>query len=94
MHYANGHTYRNKTHYELHQLLCDEAEKRDDRGFDAWVLAEREAMCDAVNKYRARLGKNPITIEDVARVEQMAVGHTDYGTKYALYCTELVEETA
>lgn len=84
------HLYRNALHQELHELLCSEADKRDQR--EDWVMAERGALCDAVNRHRTRLGKSPVTMDDVERVEQQAVGHTDYGTKFALYCTELVEE--
>lgn len=84
-------TYRNELHRELHELLCSEAEKRNERS--DWVEKERGALCDAVNRHRARLGKSPVVLGDVERVETMACGHTDYGTKFALYCTELVEET-
>ena len=86
-----NYTYRNDLHRELHSLLCAEAEKRDGRGL-AWVEQERGVMCDAVNRHRARLGKKPVTMDDVEAVEQLAVGHVDYGTKFALYCTELVQE--
>ncbi len=47
-------------------------------------------MYDAVNSERARLGKPPVTINDVEFVELRAVGHTDYARKFSLYCTELV----
>ncbi len=91
MHNSNGYTYRNKLHHSFHELLSAEAEKRDQR--KDWIVAERTAMWEAVNRHRTQLGKESLTIEDVERVEQSAVGHTDYATKYALYCTELVEIT-
>jgi hypothetical protein len=91
MHRVNGYTYRNKLHHSFHELLCSEAEKRDQR--EDWPTVERTAMWEAVNRHRTQVGKERLPIEDVERVEQMAVGHTDYGTKYALYCTELVEDT-
>ena len=93
MYHANGHTYRNKLHHDFHMLLCDESDQRGKRGFAEWPMMERRAMWKRVNEERARRGKEMLQIEEVARVEQMAVGHTDYGTKYALYCTELVEDT-
>lgn len=83
-------TYRNALHQELHELLCSEAGKRDQR--EDWITAERRALCEAVNRHRTRLGKSPLTMDDVERVEQQAVGHTDYARKFSLYCTELVEE--
>ena len=92
--YINGHHYRNRLYHDLHEVLCGEADKRKQQSPEEWVLGERAAMWEAVNQYRTQLGKKPLTIEDVERVEQSAVGHSDYGTKYALYCTELVENTA
>lgn len=85
------YTYRNKLHQDLHELLSSEMEARTQR--PDWVLAERTAMWKAVNRYRERLGKTTVTLEEVGRRERLAVGHSDYGTKYALYCTELVEDT-
>jgi len=85
------YNYRNTLHHEFHKLLCAQGKLRDQR--EDWVTAERTTMWEAVNRHRTQLGKKSLPIEDVARVEQGAVGHTDYGTKYALYCTELVEDT-
>ena len=85
------HTYRNKLHHSFHELLITEAKKRHER--EDWITMERTAMWEAVNRHRTQVGKEPVTVEEVERVEQLAVGHTDYGTKYALYCTELVENT-
>jgi len=56
----------------------------------AWAAHEREVMHEAVTKERAKLGKGPIPLDEVMKVEQLAVGHTDYGEKFALYCAELV----
>lgn len=92
MHYANGHAYRSPLHHELHELLCAEAAKRDQRQGLSWIGIERQAMCDAVNEHRSARGKAPLPLSEIARVEAMACGHVDYGTKFALYCTELVEE--
>jgi hypothetical protein len=55
-----------------------------------WILFEREAMTDAVNLERSRLGKSPVSIHDVEMKEQNAVGHSDYTEKFALGCAELV----
>jgi hypothetical protein len=92
MHHANGRTYRNVLHCVFHELLCEEAKERDKRSIDEWPRLEREAMWKMVNEERANRSKEALPVEDVQRVEQMALGHTDYGTKYALYCTELVED--
>lgn len=54
-----------------------------------WVLFERQQMFATVNQVRAEQGLPPVGMAAVERVEQMAVGHVDYFTKFALYCTEL-----
>lgn len=56
----------------------------------AWVIFERDTMFDAVTRERAKLGKGPVAMTEVQRVETMACGHSDYGRKFALYCAELV----
>lgn len=66
-------------------------DKSKGRGTEpAWVVFEREQMHEAVTKERAKLGKGPIPLKEIERVEQLAVGHTDYADKFALYCAELV----
>lgn len=54
-----------------------------------WVLHERRVMRDAVNAVRIDAGLAPVAIAAVERVETMAVGHSDYSSKFALYCAEL-----
>lgn len=56
----------------------------------AWVVRERQAMCDAVNSMRAARGRRPVPLEDVHRAESVAQGHIDYALKYAIGCAELV----
>jgi len=56
----------------------------------AWIAHERAVMHALVNEERARVGKAPIPESEIARVTQYAVGHSDYGSKLALYCSELV----
>lgn len=55
-----------------------------------WARYEREAMLDAVNVERGKLGKPPALITEVESVDRVAAGHVDYSAKFALYCTELV----
>jgi hypothetical protein len=55
-----------------------------------WIQSELNALLIATNKELANIGKEPVTIEDIRRVELMAQGHIDYRLKVALYCEELV----
>lgn len=54
-----------------------------------WVFHERETMWQEVNRQRSARGFPPVTLLDIKRVEQLAVGHVDYDSKFALYCAEL-----
>lgn len=82
----------------MRQTLSDAMEHRTQRRdlvpdgpftVPAWVHYEREQMTIAVNAARTNRGLEPVTLADVARVEQQAVGHVDYFAKFALYCAEL-----
>ena len=56
-----------------------------------WMVFERETMLNLINSERKSIGKNPIDMNKVIKVENQAVGHFDYSRKFALYCSELVE---
>lgn len=52
----------------------------------------RLMMLTKVNHERALLGKPIVMLETLERRERLAVGHSDYSEKFALYCAELVLE--
>lgn len=56
----------------------------------AWSLHERQVMCDEVNRLRVARGLPLVTTKDVMKVERCAAGHSDYSSKYSLYCAEIV----
>lgn len=72
----------------LNALTVQQA-KRNRCDLGGWIAAERALMLRETNECRAGLGKPPIGIERIMRVERMAVGHSDYSSKFALYCAEL-----
>ncbi|MGA4875798.1 hypothetical protein [Streptomyces lydicamycinicus] len=57
-----------------------------------WAAYERARMHEAVNAIRAERDLPAIPVEDFIRVEQLAVGHSDYSRKFAFYCAELAEK--
>ncbi len=73
----------------LLDVLAKESAKRSSYADDGWIYAERRAMLDAVNAELSKARLPPVSIEAIERVERMAVGHSDYGSKFALYCAEL-----
>lgn len=54
-----------------------------------WVIHEREQMHAAVNAERVRRGLAPVGLRPIFRADQMAGGHSDYSSKFPLYCTEI-----
>lgn len=78
---------------ELLRVLETAQKEREDRSEGlAWIVYERRMMWQAVNRMRHDRGKAPLSMDDVKRVEMMAVGHTDYTQKFAHYCAELVTD--
>jgi len=57
-----------------------------------WMIYERETMWKAVNSIRLQRGRPAVSVEEVERVENQAVGHIDYSQKFALYCAKLALE--
>lgn len=72
----------------LNALTVQQA-KRKQYYLDGWIAAERRVMLDEVNEHRALLGKPPVDAAAIERVERWALGHSDYSSKFALYCAEL-----
>lgn len=75
----------------VHDALGSEMANRHGRDVDVWIAAERQAVTDAANEWASVRGcGSEVTVEDVERVENLAVGHVDYGRKLALYVAEIV----
>lgn len=63
--------------------------KTNDEHVPEWVLFERSKMVEAVNEERRNRGLSILPVEAIRRQERAAVGHSDYASKYALYCAQL-----
>ncbi|MFE0472445.1 hypothetical protein ACFW2V_12610 [Streptomyces sp. NPDC058947] len=55
----------------------------------AWAAYERGVMHAEVNRIRTQHERSEIPLELIERVERKAIGHSDYTSKFALYCAEL-----
>lgn len=82
------------THLEVREALlsalCAEMDKRNKCQDMTWILNEREAIKEAMDSESRRLGRPLVSMKDVERAETQASGHSDYSSKFALYCAELV----
>jgi hypothetical protein len=70
--------------------LAAETERRAGRTVEEWILAERACVMREVNHQRGLLSLDPVDIAIVERAERMAVGHSDYISKYAHAAADLV----
>ena len=85
----SGHDY--KLVYEaIRMKLAAETCRREGRSIEAWILAERESVMREVNHQRALRAFDPIGIAAIERAERLAVGHSDYVSKYAHAAADLV----
>lgn len=57
-----------------------------------WIEHERSTMFDSVNCERTIMSKRALPITEIERVEKLALGHSDYSLKFALYCAELIHQ--
>lgn len=83
-----SHQYRMSLKNKFQNLLISASKKamaEDDYSDDKYV----RAMLPIVNAERAKNGHDEIDLPALARVERLAVGHSDYGSKFSLYCAEL-----
>lgn len=74
----------------LYLAFQDEATKRKGRSGEEWVLAERTRVFEEAQRQAALRGWRAPTLEDVAKAERSAMGHVDYGAKWALRLVELM----
>lgn len=88
---ASSSSSHYKPIYEaIRAKLVAETEHRKKRSLEAWILAERECVMREVNHQRGLLAYEPVDLAAVERVEHLAVGHSDYISKYAHAAADLV----
>ena len=83
-----SHQLRLRLRDRFFNLFADEAAQRKQR--EDWINEEAENMLLFVNVEREARSKPSITRERYDRMETCCMGHTDYHSKLALGCMELV----
>jgi hypothetical protein len=82
--------FRPKT--EPAQLLYDtfqnEAKKRPEKPVEEWILSERKAVWSAARDYAQQHGLRVLSLEEIEAAERYAMGHIDYGAKWAYRIVE------
>lgn len=82
---------RYKPVYEsIRMRLTTEATLREGRSVAQWIQAERVCVMREVNRQRSLLAYEPVGLATIERAERMAIGHSDYISKYAQAAADLV----
>lgn len=77
----------------IYEAFQNEATKRKGRSAEEWQAAEREAVFREAMIQAARLGLRVPTMDDVVSAERSAMGHIDYGAKWAYGVTEAMKSS-
>jgi hypothetical protein len=85
------HTEPARSIYDAFQA---EAAKRAGRSIEAWQSAERDAVLREAIFQAQKLSLTPPTQADVCNAELSAMGHIDYGAKWAYRVAETMQKAA
>lgn len=77
----------------IYDAFRAEAKKRDGRPHSAWVEAERYAVWSAARDEAKKIGAPVPTMRDVIREDLIAMGHSDYGARWARGVACIIEQS-
>ena len=72
----------------IYDALTDEASKRDKA--DNWIHNERLRVFREARDYAQENGLKILTLDQIRNCESYAIGHVDYGAKWAYKIAELL----
>ncbi len=73
----------------MREVLTAQQSRRHEYPGTTWIDVEIDVMHHQINCDRSKRGLVDLSRDVVVRAERMAAGHTDYASKFALYCAEL-----
>ena len=76
----------------FYDALGVEMDKRPGRVYPAWKEMEIQAMHRAASDYAISRSLSPVTFEQIAKAERMAMGHVDYGAKWAIHVAFFLQD--
>lgn len=76
----------------LYDAFQTESEKRPDRTINVWIDSERRAVWNAAKAYALEHDMRVPLLAEVQICENAALGHVDYGAKWALYVAEYMRK--
>lgn len=79
---------RNEPARSIYEAFQMEAMNRKGRSVDEWQTSEREAVLREATVQAQRLGLRAPSMDVIVQAERSAMGHIDYGAKWAYQVTE------
>lgn len=76
----------------LYDAFQAESLNRPNRMLDVWIDLERQAVWGAAKVYAQEHDMRAPTLAEVQICEQAALGHVDYGAKWAIYVAEYMRK--
>ena len=77
----------------IYEAFQREASKRKGRSIEEWTSAEREAVLREATSKAQQMGLRVPTMDEVVQAERCAMGHVDYGAKWAYRVTEQMKSS-
>ena len=74
---------RNQPARRIYDAFQDESRLRDSRSYDEWPILERQRVWEEARDYAQQNGLRVPTIKEIEQCEMSAMGHCDYGAKWA-----------
>ncbi len=78
---------------DIYDALTREAAKRKSRPLEVWIAAERDAVWRAARDAALQLGSPVPTMDQVKNAECAALGHSDFGSKWARRVSEIITQS-
>lgn len=75
---------------EIYDAFQEEARHRASRSLDEWIEAELNAVWRTACEQARQLGMIEPTMEQVQQAQITAMGHIDFGSKWALGVAEVI----
>lgn len=72
----------------IQQAFNAAAKNRTGRSFEAWSKDEIQAVWSAARDFAQQHGLRTPLITEVEQGERLAMGHSDYGVKWALFVAQ------
>lgn len=75
----------------IYDVIQKESLLRKNKKVDDWIIDERESVWRAARDFAQKNGLRVLTMSEIEKAENQAVGHVDYGAKWAYGIVELLK---